>query len=504
MTTPTAGVLGDGRRTRYESLRDWIDLVRGELPESEFRVVGGASSEADIGAITEMLDHTAGSPCVLFEDIPGFATGRVIVNCNGTVRRQAITLGLDPATISHERLLDFWGATLRGLQPLPPVEVEDAPIRQNVLSGDAIDLTAFPAPIWHPNAGGRYIGTASLNIMSDPDSDWVNAGTYRNQVFDRTHLGVYISPGKHGRMIREKYFDRGVRCPIVVVVGSDPLLFIAACSEAPRYGMDEFAWAGAVRGAPIEIIRGEVTGLPIPAHAEIAIEGFIDPVERRPEGPYGEAYGYYSERVAECPFVTVERIYHRDDPILLGCPQGKPPHEDNRFGAYLRSTLVREQLEKAGVPNVTAVWIPPEAGNRGLVVVAVKQSYPGHATQAGVVASQVGGVAYLGRYTIVVDDDVDVYDMDDVWFAILTRTDPDRDVQIYRRGWAGPLDQAAHPDDRGLNSRMIIDATRPWEWRGRFGEPVVTAEMSRRTRERFGWILDADGPERRADVDATA
>ena len=213
--------------------------------------------------------------------------------------------------------------------------------------------------------------------------------------------------------------------------------------------MDELAWAGAVRGAPIEVVRGEVTGLPIPAHAEIAIEGFIDPVERRPEGPYGEAYGYYSERVAECPFVTVERIYYRDDPIILGCPQGKPPHEDNRFGAYLRSTLIREQLEAAGVPNVTGVWIPPEAGNRGLVVVAVKQSYPGHATQAATVASQAGGVAYLGRYTIVVDDDIDIYDMDDVWWAILTRVDPVRDVQIYRRGWAGPLDQATVPGRAG-------------------------------------------------------
>jgi 4-hydroxy-3-polyprenylbenzoate decarboxylase len=489
-------IAAPARRTEYDSLRDWIELVQGRLDGSEFRVVRGASSEADIGAITEMLDHTAGSPSVLFDDIPGFDRGRVLVNANGTLKRQAITLGLDPASISHEALLDFWSTTLKGLRPIPPVAIESGPILEHVARGDDVDLGTLPAPIWHPKAGGRYIGTASLNILRDPDTGWVNVGTYRNQVFDRNHLGVYISPGKHGRMIREKYFERGERCPTVVVVGSDPLLFIAACSEAPRFGMDELAWAGAVRGAPIEVVRGEVTGLPIPAHAEIAIEGFIDPVERRPEGPYGEAYGYYSERVAECPFVTVERVYYRDDPIILGCPQGKPPHEDNRFGAYLRSTLIREQLEHAGVPNVTGVWIPPEAGNRGLVVVAVKQSYPGHATQAATVASQVGGVAYLGRYTVVVDDDVDIYDMDDVWWAILTRMDPDRDVQIYRRGWAGPLDQATEPGQRGLNSRMIIDATRPWEWRERFADPVVTADQARRTRERFGWILRPgdDGP----------
>jgi UbiD family decarboxylase len=481
------------RRTRYESLRDWIELVGSQLPPAELRVVPGASAEADIGEITEMLDHTAGSPCVLFDEIPGFADGRVLVNANGTLRRQAITLGLDPATVSHEALLRFWSETLHELKPIPVAEVDSAPIRQNVQRGDDVDITRFPAVTWHPKAGGPYIGTASINIMRDPDSDWVNAGTYRNQVFDRNHLGVYISPGKHGRMIREKYFDKGERVPIVVVVGSDPLLFMAACSEAPRYGMSEFEWAGAVRGAPIEVFPGEVTGLPIPAHAEIAIEGFIDPVERRAEGPYGEAYGYYSERVLQCPFVTVERVYYQDDPIILGCPQGKPPHEDNRFGAYLRSTVIREQLEAAGVPRVTGAWVPPEAGNRGFAVVAIDQGYPGHATQAAIAASQVGGVAYLGRYVVVVDDDVDIYDMDDVWWAILTRVDPARDVQFIKRGWAGPLDQAAHPDDRGLNSRMVIDATRPWEWKERFSDPVVTKEMARATRERFGWLLEADG-----------
>jgi len=483
-----------GRRVQYDSLRGWIELVERDLGPSELRRVPGATSEAEIGEITEMLDHSAGSPCVLFDDVPGFDTGRVIVNCNGTLRRQAITLGLDPATVSHDVLLDFWARTLRELQPIAPVEVDDGPIRENVVSGQAIDLGRFPAPIWHPKAGGRYIGTASLNILRDPDTDWVNVGTYRNQVLDRNHVGIYISPGKHGRMIRERYFDRGERVPVVVVVGSDPLLFVAACSEAPRYGTDELAWAGAVRGAPVEVIRGELTGLPIPAHAEIALEGFIDPVERRAEGPYGEAYGYYSERVADCPVVTVERIYHRDDPIILGCPQGKPPHEDNRFGAYLRSSLIRQQLERAGVPNVTGVWVPPEAGNRGLVVVAIRQAFAGHAVQAGLVASQAGGVAYLGRYTVVVDDDIDIYDLNDVWFAMLTRVDPERDVQIHRRGWAGPLDQAAHPDHRGHNSRMIIDATKPWEWRHRFAEPVVTAAASRRHRDRFGWIVDGNEP----------
>lgn len=449
-----------------------------------------ASSERDIGEITQLLDHTEGSPAVLFDRIPGFEPGRrVLVNANGTLRRQAITLGLDAASVSHDSMLDFWARMLHDLQPLSPVTVSSGPILGNVVRGAAVDLGRFPAPIWHPRAGGRYLGTASLNILCDPDSGWVNVGTYRNQVLDRDKLGLWISPGKHGRMIREKYFQRRQPCPIVVVVGSDPLLFMAACSEAPRYGTDELSWAGAVRGAAVEVVRGEVTGLPIPAHAEIAVEGWVDPVARLPEGPYGEAYGYYSERVPDGPFVTIERIYHREDPILLGCPQGKPPHEDNRFGAYLRSSLLREQLVAAGVPQVTGVWVPPEAGNRGLVVVRIKQSFAGHATQAGFVASQAGGAAYLGRYVIVVDDDVDIYRMDEVWWALLTWVEPERDVQFIRRAWSGPLDQAIEPGRRGMNSRAIIDATRPWESRDAWPKPVVTRELAAAARARWAPLL---------------
>jgi 4-hydroxy-3-polyprenylbenzoate decarboxylase len=474
-------------RPRWRDLREWLDLVD-EL--GELKVVRGASWQRDIGRVAEMLDHTAGSPCVLFDAIPGYPTGRrVVTNCNGTLTRQAVTLGLDPAEASHQRLFDFWRPMLRGLRPIPPRQVDDGPILEHVLQGASVNLEAFPAPVWHPKAK-RYLGTASLNIMRDPDSNWVNVGTYRNQILDRNHLGLWISPGKHGRLIREKYFERNEPCPIVVVVGSDPLLFMAACSEAPASGVSELEWAGAVRGEPVEVVRGEVTGLPIPARAEIALEGFVHPTARRPEGPYGEAYGYYSAVVSAGPFVEVQRVYHRRDPIILGCPQGKPPHEDNRFGAYLRSSLIWDQLEQAGVPDVRGVWVPPEAGNRGLVVVAIRQRHPGHARQAALVASQVGGAAYLGRYVIVVDEDVNIYDMNDVWWALFTRTDPQRDLEIVHRAWSGPLDQAIEPGRRGHNSRALLDATRPAEWKDQFAEPVTTTERDRAIRERWGWILD--------------
>jgi UbiD family decarboxylase len=478
------------KRSTWQDPREWLERVRAA---GELRDVKGASWESDIGEVTALLDATDGSPAVLFDEVPGYPQGRrVIVNCNGTPARQAITLGLDDNQGTHAGLMSFWRSTLADLTPIPPKEVKDGPVFENRLTGDDVDLEAFPAPIWHPGDGGRYIGTAVLNIMRDPDSDWVNVGTYRNQLFDKKSMGIFIAPGKHGRLIRERYFERGERCPIVVVLGADPLLFMAACAEGVAYGQGELEWAGGVRGAPIDVVKGPLTGLPIPAFAEIAIEGWIDPNERHGEGPYGEWSGYYSIAPGQTPVIHVEAIYHRNDPILMGCPQGKPPHEDNRFLAYLKSAMIEDQLRKAGVPRVTGVWCPPQGGNRLMVVVGIEQSYAGHATQAGMVAGQVGTAAYGGRFVIVVDSDVDITDMNDVLWALMTRCDPQRDIQIIKRAWSGPLDTAVDPEERPFNSRLVIDATRPIEWRDSFPKQVWTAEQAQAARERWGWILEGE------------
>ncbi len=495
--------LDSARPRAWDDPRDWLKMVD-EM--GELRVVRGASWQEDIGAITQMLDHSEGSPAVVFDDVPGYPSGhRVLVNSSGTPARHAATLGLPESAASHDGLMGFWRDALASLQPIPPRVVDRGPVFENVLEGDAIDLNAFPAPIWHAKDGGRFIGTASMNVMRDPDTDWVNVGTYRNQIFERDTLGIWISPGKHGLLIRDKYFERGERCPIVVVVGADPLLFMASCAEGIAYGQSEYGWAGGVRGKALDVVCGRHTGLPIPAYAEIAIEGWMEPEERHLEGPYGEWMGYYASGAPMTPVIRVSAIYHRNNPILLGCPQGKPPHEDNRFLAYVKSALVEDQVRRAGVPEVQGAWCPPEAGNRMMTIVSIRQRYAGHAKQAALIASQCGAAAYAGRIVVVVDEDIDITNMDDVLWAMMTRCDPVRDVSTVDRAWSGPLDPAIHPDERGFNSRLIVDATKPWEWRDRFAEPTETPEMARAVREQWGWILAPRAPDPRgAAAAATA
>jgi UbiD family decarboxylase len=305
---------------------------------------------------------------------------------------------------------------------------------------------------------------------------------------------LYISPGKHGRVIREKYFAAGKPMPVMMSFGHDPLLFMASSLEVPP-NMCEYDWAGGVRGEPVPVLKGPVTGLPMPADAEIVVEGFLNPNDTAPEGPFGEWTGYYASGEREEPVMTVEAVYHRNNPIMLGSPPCKPPSELTSYRALMRSALIHDQLERAGVPDVQAVWTPEAGGTRLLIAVAIKQRYPGHARQAGHIAAMCHAGAYLGRYVVVVDEDVDVTDLNDVVWAMCTRSDPEQSMDIIKRAWSGPLDPIIKTERKGFNSRMIVDACRPFEWRNEF--PAVaeaSVELMDKTRAKWGDLILGPAP----------
>lgn len=475
---------------RYDGLRDWLERVdrMGQL-----RTVHGANAEEEIGAATDVLQHAVESPAVMFDQVPGYDPSfRVLVNSFGATDRIALTLEL-PLGLSKVELSDAWRNKIRGLQTLPTVEVKHGPIFENVLRGADIDMTMFPSPKWHPDDGGRYIGTGSYDVTRDPDDGWINVGTYRVMVHDRDRLGYYISPGKHGRIHRQKYFDRGEPCPVAMVFGGDPLLFLASCTEVP-FGVSEYEWVGGIRGEPVRIIRGPLTGLPIPADAEIVVEGYASDQQTLIEGPFGEWTGYYASASREEPVLKVEALYYRDQPILVGSPPGQPPDEQARYRAVLRSALLRDELEKAGIPDVVAAWQHEVGGSRLFTVVSIKQRYPGHSRQVLHVAAQCRAGAYAGRYTVVVDEDIDPSDLEEVMWALCTRSDPATSIDIIQRAWSTPLDPRIPPEKRAVkdftNSRALIDATRPWEWREQYAPINVPPRAVRQAaREKWGHLL---------------
>jgi UbiD family decarboxylase len=469
----------------YADLREFIAQVEGL---GALRRIEDADPRFEIGGITEVAAGLPECPALLFDRIKGFAPGtRIFTNATTNPQRAALALGIDPHLAPLEAL-KAWMAKRQTLKLHKPVQVDDAPFLENSMRGEDVDLHKFPAPYWHRQDGGAYIGSGSIVIMRDPDDGWINASIYRVQVHGRTKVTIQFDHlGRHGALIAKKYWDKGESCPLAVVNGEDPALFIAGFEYLPA-GQSEFDFAGAIKGAPIEVMAGPVTGLPLPARAEIILEGELLPPIREtlPEGPFGEFTGYYAADKRPCPVMEVTAIHHRNDPILLGSPPMKPPRF--HFGLPFRAAGIWSNLEAAGVTDVVGVW---QHVAQLMTVVALRQRYDGHAKRAALIAA---ANSYMGRLVVVVDDDVDPSNLADVMWAITTRCEPSEQIDIVRNAWSSALDPRipAEAKQRGItsHSKAIIDACRPFSWIDKFPPTsALSHDESRAIAEKWGEAL---------------
>lgn len=463
-------------------LRAWLDEV-GKF--GELKAVTGADWKLELGAISELNVKKDPNPALLFDEIKGYPKGFRVLTCSTSSPGRLssiLRLGVEK---NHQVLVQklrgkpaSWQAQAANYDP---VAIERGPILENVRSGDAVDLEAFPSPLWHEMDGGRYIGTGCCVVTKDFDSEWVNVGTYRVQLHDKKSVGLDMIPGKHGAIQYDKYMKAGKRFPVAIVLGCDPLGYLISGIEVP-FGMCEYNYIGAILGEPVSVVKGEVTGLPFPAASEIVIEGWAHPGDVRREGPFGEFHGYYPGKEGTAPAVQIERVYYRNDPILMGSPPAKPPNDYSYSKAVMRSALLFDALLAAGVPDVKAVWAHEIGGARMFNVVAIKQRYAGHAKQAGHILNQCGVGAYMSRYSVVVDEDIDPSNLQEVMWAVATRTDPAVDIDIIQRGMGSKNDPmfVAYPYSAPFSSKAIIDACRPYEHLEEF--PAV-AEASRELQE---------------------
>jgi UbiD family decarboxylase len=485
-------------------LRGWLDAVDaiGELSR-----VSGADAATEIGGLVDLSQERPGNPAILFDRIPGYADGhRLVANVLTSYPRLALTLGLPPQ-FGPKELVAAWRNQLKDRAPMPAKLVERGPVLDHVLEGRAADAARFPAPVWHEGDGGRYLGTGCIVVMRDPDTGWVNSGTYRVQLHDEQTLGLYISPGKHGRLIRDKYWARGKACPVAISMGHDPLLLLLGGLEV-AYGTCEYDVAGAIWGEALPVVAGPVTGLPVPADAELVFEGEVPIEELRSEGPFGEWAGYYASGQKDEPIVRVQSILHRDQPIVLGCIPGKPPNDNTFFRSPMRAALIWDELEKAGVPGITGVWSHEAGGGRMFNIIAIKQLYPGHAKQVGAATASCHAGAYTNRYVVVVDEDIDPTDTNQVLWALCTRTDVSTDIDTLRRCWSTPLDPMGYAGADGrsyFNDRLVIDACIPYDRLKTFPAVVATsAEQRDRLQARWPALFGPDGKIQRDAVRAEA
>lgn len=485
---------------KYKDLRDFIaDLERrGELK----RISTPVDPHLEI---TEICDRVlrAGGPALLFENPKGSKIP-LLANLFGTEKRVALGMGQEEVRALREvgellaylrqpdppkSLRDAWdkAPVLKQVLNMAPKLISRAPCQQNILTGDAVDLTLLPIQTCWPGDVAPLI-TWPLVITRGPLKERQNLGIYRLQLIAKNKVIMRWLSHRGGALDFQEFKKAhlGEKFPVAVALGADPATILGAVTPVPD-SLSEYAFAGLLRGGKTEVTKAVSCDLQVPAHAEFVLEGFIDPDETAPEGPYGDHTGYYNE-VDHFPVFTITHLTHRDDPIYHSTYTGRPPDEPAVLGAALNEVLV--PLLQKQFPEIVDFYLPPEGCSYRLAVVTIKKQYPGHAKRVMFgVWSFLRQFMYT-KFVIVTDDDVNARDWKDVIWAMTTRMDPARDTLIVENTPIDYLDFASPVS--GLGGKIGFDATNklPGETTREWGIPI---ERDANTVKRIDEIWDQLG-----------
>ncbi len=440
------------------------------------RIADPVSPDLEICAVADRVSKSpGGGPALLFERPTGFDTP-VAVNLFGSMTRMCMALGvrqLDDLAGEIEELtspkipsglLDTLKMlpTVNRLRDLMPKTVSSGPCQEVVRKNGTLD--ELPILKCWPEDGGRYI-TFPLVFTKDPETGMRNIGTYRMQVYDGRSTGMHWQRHKGGAQHYRIAERLRQRLPVAVALGPDPALAYSATAPMPE-GLDELMLAGFLRRERVDLVKCVTVDLEVPANAQIILEGYVEPGERRREGPFGDHTGFYSHP-DDYPVFHLTCITHRKKPIYLTTIVGIPPMEDYFLGKA--SERIFLPLIRKTLPEIVDMHFPAAGIFHNLVIVSIDKRYPGHARK---IMNAFWGLGQLmfSKTIIVVDHDVNVQDEAEVAWIVGTHIDPERDIQFTR----GPVDDLEDASDLpAYGSKMGIDATRKWASEG-FTRPWPT------------------------------
>ena len=450
------------------------------------RVRDEVSPDLEICAVTDRACKSIGGGQALLFERPAGHDIPVATNVFGSMERMCMALGveslddvakeiealIEPRTPSGLmdviRLLPAVGR----LRDLMPKVVRSAACQEVVRRDGTLD--ELPILQCWPEDGGRYI-TFPLVITKDPETEVRNVGTYRMQVFDGRTTAMHWQRHKGGAQHYRVAERLGERLEVAVALSPDPVLAYAATAPVPE-GLDELMLAGLLSHRRVELVRCVTVDLEVPASAQIVLEGYVEPGERRREGPFGDHTGFYSLQ-DDFPVFHIQCITRRRRPIYLTTIVGIPPMEDYYLGKA--SERIFLPLIRKTLPEVVDMHFPAEGIFHNLVIVSIDKRYPGHARK---IMNAFWGLGQLmfSKTIVVVDSDVDVQNPSEVAWIVGTHIDPERDIQFTR----GPVDDLENASPLpAFGSKMGIDATRKWAsegFRREWPRRVVTTEQAAR------------------------
>jgi 4-hydroxybenzoate decarboxylase len=476
----------------HDDLRSFLSVLdaQGQL----LRVTEQVSCEPDLGAAATAAGRIGDSaPALYFDNVTGFTSARIALNVHGSWRNHALALGLPADTPVLEQVEEFsrrWDAF-----PVAPERREDAPWRENTLTGPDVDIFRI-LPLFRLNDGdgGFFLDKAAV-VSRDPDDPGhfgkQNVGIYRIQVIGQDQLAIQPVPMHDVAKHLTAAESRGEDLPIAISLGNEPIISIVA-GMPMAYDQSEYEMAGALRGAPAPIATAPLTGFDVPWGSEVVIEGVIECGKRQIEGPFGEFTGHYSGG-RRMPVIRVERISYRTDPVFESLYLGKPWTELDYLVGPNTCVPLLKQL-RADFPEVRSVNAMYTHGLA--VIISTAKRYGGFAKAVGMRAMTTPhGLGYVSQ-VIVVDEDVDPFDLPQVMWAISTKVNPADDVVIIPNLSVMALAPAASPT--GITSKMIIDATTPVapDRRGHFDTPVQDMPETERWTERLRTLIAAQSTSR--------
>lgn len=438
-----------------QDVRSFVSAFERAHPGEVVRLSDPVDVEYDVMALVLEYERRRRFPILLFEKIRGHDIP-IVANVVASRRALAFALGVPERQLAHEY-------ARRIKERIKPVVVPDPPFRHRVVTGDGVDLTKLPIPLYFPGDAGRYL-TAGMLVARDPDTGVETEGYHRFQLKGRNKMGVSLHSRRRMFEYQRRAEGRGQPLPCAVVLGLHPLVSMGSLAYPPP-DIGKFEVVGGLLGEPLEVAPCATIDLHVPASAEIVIEGEILPNVREPEGPFGEFTGYFSRRSTEHVFVATA-ISMREKPWFQSIGSGRAGDHITTLG-LVREAEIWNAVART-VPNVTAVHVPLSGTSSFTAYVAIKQSRPGEAKH---VIPIVLGVDHYLKLVVVVDDDIDVFDESDVLWAVATRMQADHDLVVIAESLGAMLDPSA--DDRGLTAKLGIDATRPFGQP--FGEKLVMA-----------------------------
>lgn len=447
----------------FKDLRQYISALEnaGELQ----RVKQEIHWNLEAGAIIRLVcEKGLASP--LFQKIKGYSSDYPMFGAPiSSVKKAAIALGQRPDASRRDLMELYLKRKDNFIKPIL-IDKKSAPCKENIHLGEEVNLFEFPAPMLHDGDGGRYLCTWHTNITKDPDTGWVNYGMYRAMVHSKNKLGGLIEPSQHiGLHFFRKYKPRNLPMPFVIAIGPEPVTGFMASARVAS-GVSEVDVIGAIRGEPLELVKAETVDLEVPATAEIVIEGEVSPTETEWEGPFGEFTGYRASPRDRRPVYKVTAITHRNNPVLTASCMGVPIDESDVVISITGSAEVFEELQRAAIP-VIAVNRPPECiGHLFIVSINVKTANLPNMVER--VSSCIWGSEYGtgAPYIIVVEDDIDVYDIWQVLHALSTKCHPWRGIHKVENAVGHALMPFSSRPERLMRkgSKASFDCTWPLDW----------------------------------------